>query len=166
MPLVKAKCTECGAPIEVNPNAEKLICRYCGNEFIVEKAINNYNVSINASVVNNNFNGAVIYMNNDSYPSKYNYRFLTLRYKRQLRDIGGSVIFYVDEKMVYSAGKSFNEKIQITDEAHSIRAELRDNLTGNTQKTNIINIECGNKEYIIEVHNHIIAAPEIYIVKK
>lgn len=165
MPLVPAKCTQCGATIEVNPNAKKLICRYCGNEFIVEKAINNYNVSINASVVNNNFDGAVIYMNNEPSLKKYNYRFLTLRYEKQLRDLGCSIIFYVDEKMVYSSGKSFCEKIQITDEAHSIRAEIHDNFSGNTQKTNIINIECGSKEYIIEFHNHIIAAPEIYIVR-
>jgi DNA-directed RNA polymerase subunit RPC12/RpoP len=58
MALVKAQCTECGATIEVNPNATNLTCRYCGSNFIVEKAIKNYNINVNKSNIINNFSGA------------------------------------------------------------------------------------------------------------
>lgn len=49
MPLVAAKCTQCGANIEVDDTKEAGICKYCGTAFITEKAINNY-------VVNNTYN--------------------------------------------------------------------------------------------------------------
>ena len=58
MPLVAAKCTQCGAAIEVDNTKEAGICKYCGTAFITEKAINNYinyvtnNTNINANVVN------------------------------------------------------------------------------------------------------------------
>lgn len=54
MPLVNAKCTNCGANLAVDKAKDAAICQYCGSAFIVEKAINNYNVvnNINAGVVN------------------------------------------------------------------------------------------------------------------
>lgn len=54
MPLVNAKCTNCGANLTVDEAKDAAICQYCGSAFIVEKAINNYNVvnNINAGVVN------------------------------------------------------------------------------------------------------------------
>ena len=38
MPLVAAKCTQCGANIEVDETKEAGICQYCGTAFITEKA--------------------------------------------------------------------------------------------------------------------------------
>lgn len=58
MPLVAAKCTQCGANIEVDDTKEAGICNFCGTAFITEKAITNYNTyitndtNINANVVN------------------------------------------------------------------------------------------------------------------
>ncbi|MBR5948727.1 MAG: leucine-rich repeat protein [Clostridia bacterium] len=54
MPLVNAKCTNCGANLEVDNAKDAAICEHCGSAFIVEKAINNYNVTnnIQAGVVN------------------------------------------------------------------------------------------------------------------
>lgn len=54
MPLVAAKCTQCGGVLEVDSTHDAAICKYCGTPFITEKAINNYNVTnnIQASVVN------------------------------------------------------------------------------------------------------------------
>lgn len=54
MPLVNAKCTNCGAPLEVDHAKDAAVCSYCGSAFIVEKAINSYNISnnITGSVVN------------------------------------------------------------------------------------------------------------------
>ena len=42
MSLVAAKCTQCGANIEVNNETEAAICPSCHTPFITEKAINNY----------------------------------------------------------------------------------------------------------------------------
>ena len=51
MPLVAAKCTECGSSIEVDDTKEAGICSHCGTAFITEKVINNY-VS-NYNITNN-----------------------------------------------------------------------------------------------------------------
>jgi len=42
--MVPAVCTQCGGELEVDPGAEKATCPFCGTSFVVEKAINNYNV--------------------------------------------------------------------------------------------------------------------------
>lgn len=54
MSLVQAKCTNCGANLEINNTLDAAVCPYCGTAFIVEKAVNNYNTTnhINAGVVN------------------------------------------------------------------------------------------------------------------
>jgi len=54
MPLVAAKCTSCGAALQVNSEADAAVCQFCNTPFIVEKAINHYNVTnnISAAVVN------------------------------------------------------------------------------------------------------------------
>jgi len=48
--FVPAKCTCCGATLEVDPRQEAAVCRYCNTPFIVEKAINNYNVSVSGNI--------------------------------------------------------------------------------------------------------------------
>ena len=50
MSLTQAKCTNCGASIEVDPQTEAGICPYCKTAYITQKAIVNYNTTI----VNNN----------------------------------------------------------------------------------------------------------------
>ena len=58
MALVQAKCTNCGANIEVDQTKEAGICPYCNTAYITQKAIINYNstiinnYSINADTVN------------------------------------------------------------------------------------------------------------------
>lgn len=39
MGLVVAKCTQCGANIEVDDSREAGICKYCGIAFITEKRL-------------------------------------------------------------------------------------------------------------------------------
>ena len=46
MGFVAAKCTQCGANIEVDDTKEAGICKFCGTAFVTEKAINNYNRNI------------------------------------------------------------------------------------------------------------------------
>lgn len=54
MPLVNAKCTNCGANLNVDSTKDAAVCSYCGSAYIVEKAIKNYNITnnIRAGVVN------------------------------------------------------------------------------------------------------------------
>lgn len=54
MPLISAKCTNCGANLEVDNTKEAAICPYCNTAYVVEKAVNYYNTTnnITADVVN------------------------------------------------------------------------------------------------------------------
>jgi len=58
MPLVAAKCTECGGAVQVDSEKKAAVCENCGNAFIVEEAITNFNnqyfssTEIRDSVVN------------------------------------------------------------------------------------------------------------------
>jgi len=51
MPFVPAKCTRCGASLEVDPARDAALCQHCGTPFIVEKAIQHYNTTIHAQNV-------------------------------------------------------------------------------------------------------------------
>ncbi len=42
MPIVEAKCTNCGHALKVDNSKDAAVCEFCGSAFIVEKAINNY----------------------------------------------------------------------------------------------------------------------------
>ena len=55
MPLTPAKCTQCGAVLEVDNNKDAAICNFCGTPFIVEKAIetNRKKNSIGYKVIKN-----------------------------------------------------------------------------------------------------------------
>lgn len=53
MPLIPAKCTQCGANIEVDNTKEAGICTHCGTAFVTEKTINNYNTYVTQNVTKN-----------------------------------------------------------------------------------------------------------------
>lgn len=52
MPLVPAKCPECGGNINIDSSKKAAVCEYCKQPFIVQEAINNFNTTYN--IVNNN----------------------------------------------------------------------------------------------------------------
>lgn len=60
MALVAAKCTQCGANIEVDETKEAGICKFCGTAFVTEKVINHYNNTINIKNATINIEGANI----------------------------------------------------------------------------------------------------------
>ena len=64
MPLVPAICTQCGARLEVDPNCEAAICKYCNTPFITEKAINNYNTTYVTNI--GHLHADVVHINYDS----------------------------------------------------------------------------------------------------
>ena len=61
--LVPAICTQCGATLEVDPSQETAVCKFCNTSFVIEKAINNYNVKFanieHADNVNVDLTGSV-----------------------------------------------------------------------------------------------------------
>ncbi len=68
MPLVPAKCTQCGANIQVDSTHEAGICPHCGTAFITEKAVNNYHyqTNINANITQTtNIHAQTVHMHQD-----------------------------------------------------------------------------------------------------
>ena len=45
MPMVKAQCTNCGGALEVDNSKDAAVCPFCNTPYIIEKAINQYNIS-------------------------------------------------------------------------------------------------------------------------
>ena len=58
--FVPAVCTNCGASLEVDPEQETAKCGHCGSAFLIEQAINNYNISVAGNLT---VNGATININ-------------------------------------------------------------------------------------------------------
>lgn len=42
--FIQATCTKCGAALEVDPSQDAAICPYCDTPYVVEKAIQQYNI--------------------------------------------------------------------------------------------------------------------------
>lgn len=72
MPLVLAKCTECGGTIKVESEKKLGVCEYCGEPFVVEDAINNFtnyyttNYITNNNTTHNYGDGAVVNVYEDT----------------------------------------------------------------------------------------------------
>lgn len=66
MPIVLAKCTECGGTIKVESEKKLGVCENCGQPFVVEEAINNFtnfyevNYITNNNTTNNYGDGTVV----------------------------------------------------------------------------------------------------------
>lgn len=99
MPLVPAKCTQCGANIEVDETKEAGICQHCGTAFITEKAITNYNTYITN---NNSFAGANINV------------------------VGGDIKNLLDIAKNSLSGGNGNEAFDYANKALEIRADCSD----------------------------------------
>jgi hypothetical protein len=60
MALTAAKCINCGANLQIDNTKDAAVCEFCGAAFVVDKAINNYNIAnaqISAQTVNVNVGG-------------------------------------------------------------------------------------------------------------
>lgn len=57
MALISAKCTNCGANLEVDKTKDAAICPFCGSAYVVEKAINNYYTTNNIQAASINIFG-------------------------------------------------------------------------------------------------------------
>lgn len=65
MKLVNAICPNCGAALKVNEDKDAAICEYCGNPYIVQKAVEKYNVTV-VNHTTNNINANVVNIVGDS----------------------------------------------------------------------------------------------------
>lgn len=52
MAFVQAKCPECGGMLAVDADKKAAVCQFCGEAFIVQEAVNNYNTY---NITNNNY---------------------------------------------------------------------------------------------------------------
>ena len=59
MPLIPAKCTECGSILQTDNSKDVTVCPHCGTPFIIDKAITNYSISVQ-------MNGGTVINNEDS----------------------------------------------------------------------------------------------------
>ena len=55
MPFVKAKCTECDAPLVVDPSLKRAKCDHCGTPYLMQDAINYYHYYISGWHGNDDF---------------------------------------------------------------------------------------------------------------
>ncbi|MBR0401992.1 MAG: hypothetical protein IJH73_05720 [Lachnospiraceae bacterium] len=69
MELVPAKCTECGAILQVDPSKDAWICDHCGTPFIVEKGIQMMTVAVvpGAAMANKLFEDAEAFLSFGDY---------------------------------------------------------------------------------------------------
>lgn len=91
--LIPAKCTNCGATLEVDSSQQAAICPYCKSAYIVEQAVNNYNISFNSNLnIENttiNINGIDsdnLLLRAKEFEDEYEYEY-ALRYYNQVLDV-------------------------------------------------------------------------------
>ena len=60
MPFVQAKCPECGGMLAVDSSKKAAVCQFCGEAFIVQEAINNYNTYNTYNTTHQYGDGAVV----------------------------------------------------------------------------------------------------------
>lgn len=115
MGFVAAKCTQCGANIEVDDTKEAGICKYCGTAFVTEQVINNVEVTnhISDSVVN-------IYNNSDETYLETNAHKL-ISYKGEEEIVKVPTYITVIGEMAFS-GNSKIEKIILPDSITEIES--------------------------------------------
>ena len=129
MPIVQAKCTNCGGNLEVDSSLEAAVCPYCKTPYVVEKAINNYN-----TYVTNNITADTVIVN-QSTDSEFEIDRVTLKkYTGHNADvIIPDYIQTIDSKAFF--GCSFIRSVSIHDSVTSIGESAFEVCTGLTSVT-------------------------------
>lgn len=79
MALIPGICTQCGATLSLESNSDAMVCPYCNTPFIVEKAIQKYNIT-------NNIKADTIIINN----SEKDFEIVAgklIKYKGEAKDV-------------------------------------------------------------------------------
>ena len=70
--FVPAKCTNCGASLNVDPGQTAAVCPFCNSAYIVEKAIQDYRISVSGNVMINGSNISINGKNIDNLLERAN----------------------------------------------------------------------------------------------
>ena len=131
MPLVPAKCPECGGNVVVDNEKDAWVCDFCKTPFIVEKAINSFNTINNTTnnVTNNNDIKADVV---NVYESK-NQDFV-IKAGKLVEYNGASMDVVIPEEVVAIGGEAFGHS-----NVHSIT--LHNNISGYVSFPDCVNLE-------------------------
>lgn len=102
MPLVPAKCPECGGNVVVDNEKEAWVCDFCKTPFVVDKAINNFN-TINNITNNNEIKADVV----NVYESKNNDFVIKAGVLEQY--VGESIDIIIPDNVVKIANNAFRK---------------------------------------------------------
>lgn len=95
MEFVNAKCTNCGATLEIDKSKDAFICKYCGNAIITEKAIANQSSFINNVNINSSGNTITIINNENKDENRFPHSY-TLSIIRPKKFIGSAAQWLFD----------------------------------------------------------------------
>lgn len=91
--LIPAKCTNCGANLEVDATQQAAICPFCKSAYIVEQAIQNYNINVkgnlnieNATINVNGIDADNLVLRAKEYENEGDYD-MALNYYNQVLDV-------------------------------------------------------------------------------
>lgn len=82
--LVQAKCTGCGSTLEVDPQENAAICKYCNSAYVVEQAIKSNNIKTDGDVHGTNVDNLLIRAKDFEQKNDFNN---ALNYYNQVLDI-------------------------------------------------------------------------------
>lgn len=89
--FIAAKCSQCGADIQVDAQRESGFCSYCGAKYVTEKVVHNY-VTNNQIVTNyeqtTNINASTVHIHNDEINRLFMVEEgILVKYKGRLRKV-------------------------------------------------------------------------------
>lgn len=141
MPLTKAQCTNCGGLLEVDQSKDAAICPFCKTPYIVEKAINNYQISIttnNGTIDQDTMFENWLVSNDEKLRKDYAYYYATDAKRVQFMDsidriktldyhqpLFGGKIVYVDSGSDYSNWDDSDRPTALYDKPDSLRDFIR-----------------------------------------
>ena len=100
--LVPGTCTNCGASLQVDPSLQAAICPACGTPYIVQQAINNFNISSSGNItIGNAVINASITKDEPNLIITYNSADPTISMIAQIPSLGYKNVFSNGTKQSY-----------------------------------------------------------------
>lgn len=150
MKLVAAVCPSCGAKLDVNPNEETVVCKYCSSTIIIQDAIAKYKIEISGNVeisnlpkVDNYIKIAERHLKDCEYQDAFDYykkaieldpdnQFLLLRYEMCRIYLNDEIDYLFDRLMKY-----FNEyaSVKTGEDISEITTEIINILKSSFEQT-------------------------------
>lgn len=119
--LIPGICTNCGASLQVDPSLQAAICPACGTPYIVQQAINNFNISTSGNI---NIETVVV-----SSP-------------------GSSAENYVNRAIVFEQQYELEKALEYYNKALDIDASNKDALVSVSRLTEILEDFCYKTDFV------------------